>query len=387
VQHSKNLRFGDVYREELKQAKNIQVVLHANVLDFATENTQGRVSAVHARNIEGKKLTVKAKFFVLCAGGLENPRLLLLSNEQYPSGLGNQHDLVGRYFMEHIYVRDAGKLMLSELRNMKLYERRKVNGINVRTGLGLSAETLRKHQLMNAWVGLKLKGSPTSHNEYDELDYKDRVIEDKYNSLSYLTRSFKNGEVPDDLWHHVSAAMNDIGARIERKFSPKKPVQQKPSTVIEFSTHSEQAPNPDSRVYLGNEIDEFGQRKLVLDWRLMEIDHASIRNTVELMARQFGATNIGRMMSAFNERDDVWTTPQSADENDIPAGNFHHMGTTKMHDNPKEGVVDANLKVHGLHNMYIAGSSVFPTSGFANPTLSIVALTCRLADHLKSKLT
>lgn len=181
--------------------------------------------------------------------------------------------------------------------------------------------------------------------------------------------------------------MNDLGGRINRQFNAKEPVKKNLSSVLSFSSHSEQAPNPDSRVYLANEIDEFGQRRLVLDWRLMEIDHASIRKTVEIMASNFGATDLGRVMTAFDERDDVWATPLSAQENDIPAGNFHHMGTTRMHDDPKKGVVDSNLKIHGLDNLYIAGSSVFPTSGFANPTLSLVALTCRLSDHLKKKLS
>ena len=367
------LRFGTAYRTDLEDAENIQVVLHANVLEFVADTENENITGVNARNIDGRRLHVKARIYVLCAGGLENPRLMLLSNKQYPQGIGNHNNLVGRYFMEHIYVSDAGKLMLSEPRNMKLYERHNVNGTDIRTGLCLSQDAQRSDKLMNAWVGFKLKGAPSSQR--------------RYSSLNYLKRSIRNGEIPEDLWRHIGAVIDDLGDHIKRKFTDDKPKKRKDKTIIGFSTHSEQAPNPESRVHLGEDIDEFGQRTLVLDWRLTDIDHASVRKTLELMAHGFGMADLGRIMTEFSGNDDGWATQDSTQGNTTPSGSFHQMGTTRMHSSAKEGVVDSNLKVHGLNNMYVAGSSVFPTCGWSNPTLTIVALSCRLADHLKLTLS
>lgn len=374
VHTSKPIRFGTEYRDELEKAKNIHVILHSNVIDLITGNDDYRITEVRARNIDGRKLSVKAREFVLCTGGIENPRLLLLANKQRSQGLGNQNDLVGRYFMDHIHLVDAGELMLFESLNMKLYERRNVNGTDVRTGLSLSQDALRKNQLMNSWLGFKLVGAPVSQNK---------------KSLNYLNRSFRNGDIPEDMWRHVGIAISDLSERISRKISRDifQPISNKlnDNYTIGFSSHSEQAPNPDSRVYLGDDTDRFGQRKAVLDWRLMDIDHASIRRTIEYMAQEMGATDLGRILLLLDEEDSIWSSAQSAEDNDRPSASFHHIGTTRMSNNPKQGVVDENLKIHDLNNLYVLGSSVFPTCGFANPTLTIVALSCRLADHFKTK--
>jgi choline dehydrogenase-like flavoprotein len=372
VQSDKPRRFGTYFRKELEAAKNIHVILHANVLEFVTDKDKQKIVSAEARNIGGKQLNVKAKEFILCAGGIETPRLLLLSNRQMTNGLGNHYDLVGRYFMEHLFVVDAGQLALSEPRNMKLYEKRTVDGTKVRAGLGLTQDTLRKHKLMNSWLGFKLKGAPKSQQ--------------KKSSYNYIKRSLKKGEIPEDFWRHVKAAMSDLSDSFSKDPADDQKKDVNRDNVIEFSVHAEQAPNPDSRVYLGDDTDSFGQRRLKLDWRLQEIDHASIRRTLAIMAKEFGAAGLGRFKIALGDQDDVWTALKSAEQNNAPVGSFHHIGTTRMHDDPKQGVVDANLKMHDLANLYVSSSSVFPTSGFANPTLTIVALSCRLADHIKKKL-
>ena len=139
----------------------------------------------------------------------------------------------------------------------------------------------------------------------------------------------------------------------------------------------EQAPNPASRVSLSAERDALGLAKIRLDWRLTEQDRHSVVEHMRSLALEFGALDIGRMI--LNVEDDGrWP--------EVVSGGNHHMGTTRMSDNPRRGVVDRNTRVHGTDNLYIAGSSVFPTSGAANPTLTIVAMTLRLADHLRKQL-
>jgi len=139
----------------------------------------------------------------------------------------------------------------------------------------------------------------------------------------------------------------------------------------------EQAPNPDSRVTLTDDLDVLGQRKLQLDWRLTDLDIWSVARGQEILGAELARNGHGRIVAPI-EPDAGWPTGQ--------IGNWHHIGTTRMHESPSKGVVDANCKVHGISNLHIAGSSVFPTAGYCNPTLTIVALAIKLADHLKSQL-
>jgi choline dehydrogenase-like flavoprotein len=138
----------------------------------------------------------------------------------------------------------------------------------------------------------------------------------------------------------------------------------------------EQAPNPDSRVSLSQRRDALGLPEIKLDWRLGEQDRRSLVTHMHSLAQEFGALGMGRMVIAVKD-DGIWPA-------EVSGGN-HHMGTTRMSDDPKRGVVDRNSRVHGMDNLYVAGSSVFPTCGSANPTLTIVALTLRLAGELRER--
>ncbi len=139
----------------------------------------------------------------------------------------------------------------------------------------------------------------------------------------------------------------------------------------------EQLPNPESRVRLGDDLDPYGQRRVVFDWRVSEADNAAAGRTAGVLMQAFLEAKLGRLLPQL---------PEAAFAARPPKPHLHHMGTTRMHGDPRHGVVDRNCRVHGLENLYIAGSSVFPTSGNANPTYTIVALAIRLADHLKEAL-
>ncbi len=117
-----------------------------------------------------------------------------------------------------------------------------------------------------------------------------------------------------------------------------------------------------------------------LDWRLTELDKRSIRTFYQLLGQEFGRSGIGRVQILDWLFGDDRTWPP------FLSGGWHHMGTTRMHADPKQGVVDANCRVHGLGNLYVAGAAVYPTAGSANPTLTLVALSLRLSDHLKTTL-
>jgi choline dehydrogenase-like flavoprotein len=144
-------------------------------------------------------------------------------------------------------------------------------------------------------------------------------------------------------------------------------------------TRQEQAPNRDSRVTLTSERDAMGMPRVKLDWRLTALDRRSFRGFYEVLGRELGRSGIGRVrMHEWVLESESSSWPKSL------GGGWHHMGTTRMHPEPRRGVVDANCRVHGLANLYVAGAAVYPTAGCANPTLTLVALTLRLSDHLKA---
>jgi choline dehydrogenase-like flavoprotein len=117
-------------------------------------------------------------------------------------------------------------------------------------------------------------------------------------------------------------------------------------------------------------------QRIRLDWRLSDQDRHSVARTMELLAAQVGQAGLGRIRITFDEEQQEWPA-------DL-AGGWHHMGTTRMSDDPRLGVVDRQCRVHGTTNLFVAGSSVFPTSGSGTPTMLIVALALRLADHMRS---
>jgi choline dehydrogenase-like flavoprotein len=159
--------------------------------------------------------------------------------------------------------------------------------------------------------------------------------------------------------------------------------QEGQSDVIwQLNTRLEQRPNPDSRITLDFEKrDALGQPQLRLDWRLTELDKRSIRVAEQLLASELEKTGAGRLQIPewLMAEDNAWPS--------YLVGGPHHMGTTRMSTHAGAGVVDANCRVHGMDNLYIAGSSVFTTGGTANPTLTIVALAARLAGHIKENVS
>jgi choline dehydrogenase-like flavoprotein len=151
--------------------------------------------------------------------------------------------------------------------------------------------------------------------------------------------------------------------------------------AFQLFTRMEQAPNPASRVMLDTEKDSLGMPRAMLHWELTALEKRSLRKIYETIGREFGRAGLGRvqlMDYIQDEKDESWPS--------FTGGGWHHMGTTRMSDDPKNGVVDANCKVHGIANLYMAGSSCYVTAAAPNPTLTLVALTLRLSDHLKIKL-
>jgi len=371
-----HLRFGKAYRAELEQAKNINTYLHANVVEVETNDTSQAVTRLRIANLEGKKFWVSAKVFILAVGGIENPRLLLVSNKNQSNGLGNQHDLVGRFFMEHPYL-ISGKVELSRPAGLYTQKNIQVDGGFMGTALGLSKAVQEREQLLNFSTRL--------------LPLREEWL-DAFNRLRFrnqqppVHRAFPSlheghglrGEAPvmEDLGILITN-LDRVAGRVYAKLFNKKSCSSQGAKFCDTHLIAEQAPNPDSRITLSKERDRLGLNRVQLDWRLSRIDKYTIQRSQQIIAEEFERCGLGQLQIELTDDDTSWQSIR---------GSYHHMGTTRMSTNPRQGVVNEHCQVHGISNLYIAGSSVFPTGGLSNPTLTIVALAIRLADRIKVRM-
>jgi choline dehydrogenase-like flavoprotein len=350
VHFSTPTRFGNRYGPELERASNVQVLLNANLVNIAAFDMGRAVTHLAIRTLDGRAHRVRAKIYVLATGGLENARLLLASNDVVPGGLGNQNDLVGRFFMEHPHLSGFGEIVVADLRRLpKIYRQRvEVDGRSVNAAFNPSEAFLRERRLLNATFMLGLAGQYS----WEDASTTEPTVSHT-DVLKAARRLLTDGEGQAD---------SDRPAYLGH--------------WLGMGCACEQVPNPLSRVMLAAERDPLGLPRIRLDWRLTEQDRRSLAVHIRSLALEFGALGIGRMRINVDD-DGLWSESVS--------GGSHHMGTTRMHDDPKQGVVDRNCRVHGVANLYIAGSSVFPTGGAANPTLTLLALTLRLADYLRTQ--
>lgn len=382
--------FGDACRAALGRAPNVTLLLHANVLELQTNAAGSRVTHADIGALDGRRGAIRARHFVLACGGIENARLLLLSRSTIPPGLGNMHDLVGRFFMDH----PSGKLgTIFADRTDRLtrpYDRALGNGATPTfSEIGLSSQVQRAHRLLNGRVhpfaveaepprgiralrGLRARRRSTPQDEGSRLAER-------------LCAAMHNGPKPAEpiasealgrlaLQLGLGLGLGDLAKALGQKLATRPTVK---SRHVELFGFFEQAPNPDSRIRLSNATDALGQAKISVDWQLTPLD----RHTYRTAATLFGTELARACGGAFQ------LEPWLGEDDHASArvrGTAHHIGTTRMADDPRHGVVDRHCRVHGMDNLHIAGSSVFPTGGWAFPTFTIVALSLRLAERLRT---
>lgn len=361
--------FGKQYREEIRDAPNITTYLYATATNIETSQYLETASGIRVACLNGKGFTVQARLYVLALGGIETARLLLLSRGTQKSGLGNQHDLVGRFFMEHphlssgLFIPNDDKLF----RAVRLYSTHIQNGTPIMGQIALSDEVLRQEQLLNYSMHCAPVGSLGVQSS----------ISGGVDTVKALGLALRHGDV-EEFNQQLSTLFPTIGETsiaLYRKFMRAFKFLQGFETVKLFRVRhmTEQAPNPSSRVTLCDERDALGQPRIRLDWRLSAQDMRSMIRAQEIIDDEFRRAGLGALKIELQDE----TPPPHL------KGGWHHMGTTRMHIEPKQGVVDEHCRIHGMRNVFIAGSSVFPTAGYANPSLTVVALSVRLADHIK----
>jgi choline dehydrogenase-like flavoprotein len=368
---------GEANRASLGAAHNVSVLLHANVTEIVTDRYVKRATGLKIATLDGTTHSVTARYFVLAAGGIENARLLLLSDKIQKEGLGNDSGFVGSCFMEHPRY-SWGRLSGAHLGPLvHLYDPGTVIGQRRSTRVGTGARPL---------FGASLALTERAQRERRLLGARTWIVpvsgsgdRDSGREIKELVFWLKKRRVPGDVSRRIVGVLRDLpnaaGAVAAHLLAKLRPPSQ-----WQFITVLEQEPSKTSRVSLDRSRDALGLRRVRLDWRVSQLTQDTLREAREIFAG-------GLRAAGFDCSVEVATNFESNQRADAPRWVWHHMGTTRMAADPGEGVVDADCRVHGMTNLYIAGSSVFPTVGNDMPTLTIVALAHRLADHIKLRLS
>jgi GMC oxidoreductase len=379
------------YRAELESAANVRVLLHAHAIHLQMNAAGTALEHVVTACEPGKNFIVKGGRTVVACGALENARLLLAARDVLPQGIGNQHDLVGRFYQSHRFG-VCGYVELNEPSKDFIYDFEKdEEGVYCRRRFWLTPEAQQKHQLNNV-VGFFFR------NVSGSSEHRNALV-----STVLLVKLFLGGarkgpkrlmqilkdqrkEVGEHLWIILKdgpSIFSQLAAiTYTRCFQKRRlPMILPPKKANRFPLfyQTEHAPHRDSRVLLDESAkDDFGMPRLEARIQFTETDYRTITQFIQLFKEQLEAKGLGKFHLSAEEQEFL-KHPEKQEFN----SNSHNIGTTRMATRPEDGVVDDNCKVFGVENLYLAGSSVFPTSGHANPTLMIIALALRLADHLK----
>ena len=353
-------------RPALARSVDVRVLLHAAVSEVFPRPAGDRVGGVVAVDGVGRTFTVRAPTVVLAGGGIEVPRLLLASRSVRPAGVGNGHDLVGRYLQDHptglaARVETKNPVRLQSLYNM-LYGR----GARSWARIPLSAVVQREQELVNATSNVVFE-----HPAGGAVNALKTVVR--------RTHGLRPDEPAPPLADALGAAIRGLPAlpsvlwrRYARGLSP----AQRPAAIW-LKTAAEQPPRPSSRVTLAENRDTAGLPLARIHWIIGEEERLAQRALAHRLRDAWAAAGVATVHPLeWLEGTGDWRAHQ------VDA--YHHSGTTRMSSSPRLGVVDADLQAHELPGLYVASSAVFPTSGHANPTFTSVALTLRLGRHLRA---
>lgn len=343
----------DVFTRELPdrlaRSDSVRAFVGGTAVDVEREGDA--VSALRVATGPGRSFAVRARDFVLALGGVESARFLLLA------GLGNAHGLVGRFFMDHPTARCRLDPSPDALPRLGVYDIRRVNGHVALTAFGLAEETLHRRRLPNG--GFFVVPAPGASRRLGDLAAAaHRRVARAVPALAATTRLTAR-----------SALLNTLGVGTVSGWSRLR----RPPSAFDVYHVLELPPEPERRVELGSRRDELGRPVARLRWFVSDAELDAHERAEQLVVGALDRAGLGRLTTAREVGDELHPTAH------------HHLGTTRMAGDPSRGVVDADGRVHGVPNLYVTGGSVFPTAGYVNPTLTIVALASRLAAHLREK--
>lgn len=379
---------GTRYHDRIAAAPDVTLMLAANCVGLRLRADGGWLDRAEFATLGGKRFAVEARAVVLATGGLETPRLLLASNDVHRQGLGNAHDVVGRYYMCHIAGNVGTLTVQGGLDRVHHGYQVSPDGIYCRRRLHLSEQAQRDLQVGNMVARLHFP-------KIIDPSHRNGVLSGLYLARHFISyeygkrlRDGNQGGLGLELQHIWNVATHPFDATgfvthwlRKRTFAARK----FPSIILKnrnnrfsLEVHAEQIPRADSRITLTDRKDALGLPQMKVDWRYSPEDIVTVSRTLKAIDGELRRTQVGRF--DFNE--------ETLEEDLLRFGAYggHHVGTTRMGSDPRTSVVNANAAVHGVPNLFIASSAVFPTSSQANPTLTIVAQALRLADHLHKEL-
>ncbi len=362
--------------------------------EIATNEQGEKVKFILAKTLGGKQIEIKCQKYILAGGALNNTRLLMASDRYHPGGIGNHSELLGKFYMGHLSG-DIAKVKFTTPPKETIFGfDRDTDGTYLRRRFSFAPGYLDQHQLSNTvgWLGAP---------EFGDFAHQNGILSSAYIALnlpilktrlgaSTAIRRAAIGKDKGIYYPHIINIFKDVGQILSfipsfgyGRFVAKRkiPALFVYSAANEYPLHyhSEQVPNPESRVSLSDEQDALGMRRLNIDLRFTDQDIESVVKAHHLWDRHLRKHDCGYLEYLSDDLEaTVWS--QAGD-------GFHQVGTTRMSEHPSKGVVDVNLNVHGFDDLFVASSSTFVTSGQANSTFMIVAFALRLADHLKQELT
>jgi choline dehydrogenase-like flavoprotein len=382
------MRFGPEF--VAADAPNTRVLLNATVTRIDTDETGAMFQRLEVSTIDGARSSVRARAAVLAASGIENPRLLLVSNRVHTDGLGNQNDVVGRFLMDHPTA-TIGRFKVEDfpavMKRFGLYGVKRRGRVHMyQHGLVASRELQQRERLLHCAAFMS----------------EERAADDPWDALKRLLRAESDTPVAD--LRAIASSPNllaqGVGMRVMQSNAVPQQIKRFINAMARQSPHSvrreirglphklsglridgitEQRPDPESRITLSDKCDALGVPIARVNWRIDNDTRRSLIRLGHLLAEELPRAGLPRPLL------ENWIAERRP-EDSVITDHGHTSGTTRMSENPKLGVVDANCQVHGIARLYLAGASVFPTSGHANPTLMIVSLAIRLADKIKADL-
>lgn len=383
--------FGVVYEREARENRMLRAYLGLTCVSL--EFADGRhMRGLTARSLDGRELTVDAQHCVIAAGGLESTRLLLNCRAE-EGGVGNQGGKLGRYYMGHISGKIAEVHFSTPPRRTIYGFERDGDGVYCRRRFTVSPQVQRERDLLNCALWLDNPALPNAAHQNGILSMAYLALSmpmlSRHLAPEAIRRAAIHGSERSPVRRHLYNILKDLPSTLGfvapfvwRRYFARRRVPgfflRSPSNRYALHYHGEQAPNHASRVRLGEARDELGVRRLEIDIRYGAADVASVAETHRLLDAHLRRLGIGRLHYSTSDVAEA-ISAQAKD-------GFHQIGTTRMSRRPEDGVVDENCRIHTVDNLYVVSSSVFPTSGQANPTLTAIALAVRLADHLRSRL-
>lgn len=355
---------------EFRRSETVRVLLHATVASIETNAEGTRAEALRLVAPGGKAALLRSPSIALCAGGLENARLLLLSTKACPHGLGNARGLVGRFLQDHPTAVTAALAPQDLPCTGDLQDRFRLfygkRGLRYFPKFALGDAAQRRHQVLNC-VGHLV------------FDYPDDSAQPALRDFVHALRRRRLPDLPLRKLARIAGGVGEVAAAARRRYLHGLSPRGRPA-AIRLQCHLEQAPRPESRVSLSPcKRDDLGLPALRIDWRLGELERRTLQVMTDAVQAEFARLGLGVLRPA------AWLHAPDADWTLNVEDCYHHLGTTRMAGNPDGGVVDPECQVFGVDGLYVAGGSVFPTSGYANPTLMMAALAARLADRIASR--